>query len=100
MPPEQHFCAEHSEVMRCLGSLETGQKNMAEQNQRIEEKIDKGHSDVLNKIDEMKRSEAKKSLADAIQGTKIGLLFWVLAIGSIAIITGFANTVFKALGWK
>lgn len=99
MAPEL-FCPEHSEVMRCLGSLETGQKNMAEQTQRIEEKIDKGHTDVLTKIDDMKRTEQKKTLADAIQGTKISLLFWVLAIGAIAIISGLANTVFKALGWK
>jgi riboflavin synthase alpha subunit len=98
MPPE--FCKEHSEVMRCLGALETGQTNMSAQNQRIEEKIDKGHMDVLAKIDEMKQSEQKKTLADAIQGTKISLLFWVLAIGFVALISGAANTVFKALGWK
>lgn len=39
---------------------------------------------MLAKIDEMKKSEQKKSLADAIQGTKLSLLFWVLAIGAIA----------------
>lgn len=98
MPPE--FCKEHSEVMRCLGALESGQTNMAEQTQRIEEKIDKGHTDVMAKIDEMKKTEQKKTLADAIQGTKISLLFWVLAIGFVALISGVANTVFKALGWK
>jgi hypothetical protein len=97
---DKFFCAEHSEVMRCLGSLETGQTNMIAQNQRIEEKIDKGHTDVLAKIDEIKSKEQKKTLADAIQGTKISLLFWVLAIGFVALISGAANTVFKALGWK
>ena len=94
------FCPEHSEIVRCQGALEMGVKNIAEQNQRIEEKIDKGHGDVMAKIDEIKRTEQKKTLADAVQGTKISLLFWVLAIGFIALISGAANTVFKALGWK
>ena len=98
MPPE--FCKEHSEVMRCLGALETGQTNMTTQNQRIEEKIDKGHNDVMAKIENMTKSEQKKTLADAIQGTKLSLFFWVLAIGFVALISGVANTVFKALGWK
>lgn len=98
MPPE--FCKEHSEVMRCLGALETGQLNMTAQNQRIEEKIDKGHGDVMAKIEYMRQTEQKKTLADAVQGTKISLLFWVLAIGFVALISGVANTVFKALGWK
>jgi hypothetical protein len=94
------FCPEHTEIVRCMGALENGQKNMAEQNQRIEDKIDKSHDKIINKIDEMNRTEQKKTLADAVQGTKISLLFWVLAIGFVALISGVANTVFKALGWK
>ncbi len=94
------YCKDHSEVMRCLGALENGQQAQVEQAQRIESKIDSGHSLLMTKIDEMKRTEQKKSLLDAVQGTKISLLFWVLTIGTIALISGVANTIFKALGWK
>ena len=94
------FCPEHTEVVRCLGSLETGQKNMAEQTQRIELKIDSGHAKVMAKIDEMKNSEQKKSLSDAIQGAKVKILFWVIAISFVALVSGMSTALFKALGWK
>jgi len=98
MSPE--FCKEHSEVMRCLGALETGQSNMAEQTQRIEIKIDQGHTNVMAKIEEMKNREQNKSLTDAIQGAKVKILFWVIAISFVALVSGMSTALFKALGWK
>jgi hypothetical protein len=74
------YCEEHSEVMRCLGALEQGQKDV------------KGlleHIDV--KITTIQSSQVNGKVTAAVEKTKSNLLYWVIAIGTSGIILGLIN---------
>ncbi len=78
------FCEEHSEVMRCLGALEQGQKDV------------KGlleHIDV--KITTLQVSQINGKVSAAVEKTKSTLLYWVIAIASSGLILGLVNLALK-----
>ena len=78
------FCEEHSEVMRCLGALEQGQKDV------------KGlleHIDV--KITTLQVSQTNGKVNMAVEKTKSTLLYWVIAIATSGLILGLINLMLK-----
>jgi hypothetical protein len=80
------FCPEHSEVMRCLGALEEGQKNIGETVVRIDFKIDKIQNLVAN-----------GTVVTAVEKTKSKILYWVIGAASTALIAGLLGLFLKKL---
>jgi len=81
------FCEEHSEVMRCLGALEQGQKDV------------KGlleHIDV--KITTIQSSQINGKVSMAVEKTKSTLLYWVIGIATAGLILGLINLGLKEFG--
>ena len=78
------FCEEHSEVMRCLGALEQGQKDV----KCLLEGIDL-------KITTIQSSQTNGKVSMAVEKIKSNLLYWVIAIASSGFILGLINLALK-----
>jgi len=78
------FCEEHSEVMRCLGALEQGQKDVKDALIKIDSKIDK-----------LQGSQANGNISNAVEKTKSKLLYWVIGVAFTGLIIGIINLVLR-----
>jgi len=74
------LCEQHSDVMRCLGSLEQGQRDV---------KSLLEHIDV--KISTIQVSQIDNKVSMAVEKTKSKLLYWVIAIAGSGFILGLIN---------
>ncbi len=88
------FCQEHTEVMRCLGSLEAYQNEINKRTSRIENKLDLLSASLNGIKDKTMIAEVKKASVDA----KSNILFWVIMIAGISVITQVVQYLFKRLG--
>jgi hypothetical protein len=80
------FCEEHSEVMRCLGALEQGQRDVKDLLTGIDAKII-----VVQKL------QSNGNTQIAVEKTKSGLLYWVIAIAAGGLILGLINFALRQL---
>ena len=84
---ETGFCGEHSEVMRCLGALEEGQRNQGELLR-----------DMSGKIDLLVRRYSNGEVKRAVSDAKSGILYWALAVTGVAGISALTNYLVKRFG--
>ena len=87
MNGEHKFCEEHSEVMRCLGALEEGQKNMAGDVKEIKNAMVSFSDKFTNGRIVLARERVKSSI-----------LYWFFAVSGIAIISGIITYLFGKVG--
>ena len=77
-------CEEHSSVMKCLGSLEEGQRD-----------VKMMLRDIDNKLSNMQVIQQNGRVSAAIEKTKGSLIYWVIGIGGAALIVGLINIAIK-----
>lgn len=76
---EKQFCAEHSDVMRCLGSLEES----TDRNYKAIKDVQSTIHAVENKLDGLRNDVVNGKISTMVEQTKSSILYWV--IGAVVI---------------